>query len=210
MELNKKRTALTIGALILSCTMLFGCGREKKEEQATHEAEASSVETSSFDAQTPKSTDAETPDKTPEASAQSVSSESIPSRVDSELADAESFVSAGMYDDAREMLSSVNRDELSGEQLEQYQKIETEIYNASQSAAAADSFTPEMAVRIVEDAYGIQIDGDLSGLMPEKTSSGAEFYRMQIQVDSQNAKKTVNVYQNGDIEEISSEPIAFG
>ena len=201
-----KRAALCLGAFILACSMVTGCGKSKDEkrteEQAAATASAGETTTSKFGGDnetsaTPKVV--QTPRPTAGNSGSAASA--MPDKVQSELDDARSFMGAGMYDDAREMLGSVDVEALTDEQLAEYDEIQESL---------DAGFTPEDAVRIAEEAYGITIDGDLSGLTLQTNSGGAEFYQMQVRIDRENAKKTINIYKNGDIEELSTEPIAFG
>ena len=207
-----KRVALCLGAFILACSMVTGCGKSKDEKRTEEPAAAtaSAGETTTSKVGGDNETSAtpkviQTPRPTAGNSGSAASA--MPDKVQSELDDARSFMGAGMYDDAREMLGSVDVEALTDEQLAEYDEIQESL---AEEPAADAGFTPEDAVRIAEEAYGITIDGDLSGLTLQTNSGGAEFYQMQVRIDRENAKKTINIYKNGDIEELSSEPIAFG
>lgn len=129
----------------------------------------------------------------------------------SELDDAESFLNSGMYTDAREMLDSIDKSGLSDSQLTQYESIESRLENHENSGGSSSSgYTPQEAVKIVEDHYGITINYDTNGLQLQTNSGGTEYYQLQIELKNENLRKIVNVYKNGEIEEISSEPLAYG
>ena len=141
----------------------------------------------------------------------SVSNNSVPSQSQSELDDAESFLNSGMYTDAREMLDSIDKSGLSDSQLTQYESIESRLENHENSGGSSSSgYTPQEAVKIVEDHYGITINYDTNGLQLQTNSGGTEYYQLQIELKNENLRKIVNVYKNGEIEEISSEPLAYG
>ena len=158
-----KRAALCLGAFILACSMVTGCGKSKDEkrteEQAAATASAGETTTSKFGGDnetsaTPKVV--QTPRPTAGNSGSAASA--MPDKVQSELDDARSFMGAGMYDDAREMLGSVDVEALTDEQLAEYDEIQESL---AEEPAADAGFTTEDAVRIAEEAYGISIDGDL-------------------------------------------------
>jgi len=135
----------------------------------------------------------------------------VPSQSQSELDDAESFLNSGMYTDAREMLNSIDKSGLSDSQLTQYESIESRLENHENSGGSSSSgYTPQEAVKIVEDHYGITINYDTNGLQLQTNSGGTEYYQLQIELKNENLRKIVNVYKNGEIEEISSEPLAYG
>lgn len=116
-----------------------------------------------------------------------------------------------MYTDAREMLDSIDKSGLSDSQLTQYESIESRLENHENSGGSSSSgYTPQEAVKIVEDHYGITINYDTNGLQLQTNSGGTEYYQLQIELKNENLRKIVNVYKNGEIEEISSEPLAYG
>lgn len=201
--MNKKLTA--IGAVVLSCSLLFGCGRgsdKHRDVPADSSESEGSTTTSSFGGGSNSSSSGNSEES------KFNGKKSMPSStVDSELSEAESFLEADMIDDAREMLGYVDRDSLTDEQKEQYDQISEKLEEAS---TEEEPFTPQQAVEIVEQAYGINFRGEMSGIHSQTDSDGKEYYRLQIEVPSQNARKTVDVYQDRRIIEISSEVLAFG
>ena len=233
---NKKllKAGLVTAAVVLSCSMLFGCGNDKPKDSkpessasAKHEAEGETptskfsgdkksaspekrVQTTQrpYSSSSPGSADSGTNNKT---GSSSVSNNSVPSQSQSELDDAESFLNSGMYTDAREMLNSIDKSGLSDSQLTQYESIESRLENHENSGGSSSSgYTPQEAVKIVEDHYGITINYDTNGLQLQTNSGGTEYYQLQIELKNENLRKIVNVYKNGEIEEISSEPLAYG
>lgn len=218
-------------ALMLSCSALSGCGKDKETAPAETSDEGNTT-VSKFDADekeekpataTPKTTDA-TPANAGGSvsnsgsgsgsgnaggSGSNVSSAEAVSR--SALSDARSFFEAGMYDDAEEMLRSVNPDYLTDEQLDTYYLISDSLSNrVGAQNNAQKEFTAEEAVSAAEQRYGVSIDGDPSGLTPQTDSSGREYYTMQVAIQSENRRVTINVYSDGEIEETSEEPLAYG
>ena len=226
---NKKllKAGLVTAAVVLSCSVLFGCGNDKPKDSkpessasAKHEAEGETttskfsgdkrVQTTQrpYSSSSPGSADSGTNNKT---GSSSVSNNSVPSQSQSELDDAESFLNSGMYTDAREMLDSIDKSGLSDSQLTQYESIESRLENHENSGGSSSSgYTPQEAVKIVEDHYGITINYDTNGLQLQTNSGGTEYYQLQIELKNENLRKIVNVYKNGEIEEISSEPLAYG
>ncbi len=129
----------------------------------------------------------------------------------SALAEARSFFEAGMYDDAREMLESVDRSKLTPEQTKIYDLISESLKNrGGLSDGDPDSFTAEEAINIAEYTYGVTLDGDPSELNPQTDANGMTYYTMQIRLESENLILTVNVYSDGSVDVLSSEPIAYG
>lgn len=224
--MNKKFMA--IGAVVLSCSLLFACGKgddRKKAESAESsisekagDTSKGDTKTSSFNPSGSKKSDSTAtgePNQNSSSSSQSSftgasSNSNIPeSAVQSELDDAASFADSGMIDDAREMLGYIDRDSLSDEQKSQYDRV-VDILNGEDNNNDTESFTPQDALDIIEREYGVSFEGDTSGIRSQTDVNGREYYRLQIEIQSENVRKTVDVYKNGDITEISSEPLAFG
>lgn len=188
-------------------------GRQQRPSSAGDKKSGSSekrVQTTQrpYSSSSPGSADSGTNNKT---GSSSVSNNSVPSQSQSELDDAESFLNSGMYTDAREMLDSIDKSGLSDSQLTQYESIESRLENHENSGGSSSSgYTPQEAVKIVEDHYGITINYDTNGLQLQTNSGGTEYYQLQIELKNENLRKIVNVYKNGEIEEISSEPLAYG
>ncbi len=219
--------AAVLTALMLSCSALSGCGKDKGTAPSETSDEGDTT-VSKFDADekdknretaAPK-TSAATPAKAGGAASGSVrgnaggsgtnaSSAEAVSR--SALSDARSFFEAGMYDDAEEMLGSVNPDYLTDEELDTYYLISDSLSNrAGAQNDAPKEFTAEEAIRAAEQRYGVSIDGDPSGLTPQTDSSGRQYYAMQVAIQSENRRVTIHVYSDGVIDEISEEPLAYG
>lgn len=228
--MNKKLMA--IGAVVLSCSLLFACGKaddKQKKSESTSAAETQKsgdeskgdTKTSSFnpgggkksgssETEKPGQDSAAANGNTSQNGAAGGSSKSkLPtSAVQAELDDAASFAASGMLDDAREMIGYIDRESLSDEQKAQYDRIVSLL--DSNGAEKQGSFTPQDALDIIEKVYGVSFEGDTSGIQSQTDGSGREYYRLQIEIPSENVRKTVDVYSNGDITEISSEPLAFG
>jgi len=201
-----KRGAAVTCAAMLICGVFSACGGKEDaklpaETQATSEGETT---TSTFSGEKKAKS-------TPSASAAANANKSnnkIPSSTEqAELDDALSFAQSGMIDDAREMLGYIDRDSLSDEQKEQYDEIQAML---SVRESSESEFTADAAIKLVEEKYGIELNGATDGLRAEIAADGRMFYRMQIEVPSENAKKTIEVYENGEITELSQEPLAFG
>ncbi len=222
--MNKKFTA--IGAVVLSCSLLFACGKDSgkrdisdnisvADSENTDDNSKDNTKTSAFNPTGKKanSTDAEktatNKSNTNGFTDGSEHNNVMPSStVQAELDDAESFAVSEMIDDAREMLSYIDTDSLDDEQRKQYDRISLML--DEEQDGNQNSFTPQEAIDIIRDSYGVSPQGDTSGIRSEFDSDGREYYRMQIEIPSENARKTFNVYKNGEITEISSEPLAFG
>ncbi len=225
------KLAAVLTALMLSCSALSGCGKDKETAPAETSDEGDTT-VSKFDAgekdkkpatAAPKTT-AAVPAKAGDAASKSgsgsgsgnsggsganVSSAEAVSR--SALSDARSFFEAGMYDDAEEMLRSVNPDYLTDEQLDTYYLISDSLSNrAGAQNESKKEFTAEEAISAAEQKYGVSIDGDPSGLTPQTDSNGRQYYTMQVAIQSENRRVTINVYSDGEIEETSEEPLAYG
>lgn len=130
----------------------------------------------------------------------------------STLSEARSFLDAGMYDDAEEMLSYVNTDELSAEEMDEYNAIRAELDSAAANAGsdAADELTAEEAISIVENNYGVQINGDPGGLTAQSGEDGSSYYELSVEVPNENARIIVRVHMDGSVTEVSRQPIAVG
>lgn len=202
--MNKKLTA--IGAVMLSCSLLFGCGKSggKQRNVTADGSESEGTTTTSTFSGSSNSSSAGNSEESKFNGKKAMPA----SKSESELNDAESFLKAEMIDDAREMLGYVDRDSLNDEQKVQYDQIWEKLNDASNEDE--ESFTPQQAIEIVESAYGITFRGEMNGMRSQTDSDGKEYYRLQIEVPSQNARKTVDVYQDRRIIEISSEVLAFG
>lgn len=138
-------------------------------------------------------------------------SNNIPSMIESDLSEAKSLANAALWNDAQEILNDIDKNSLNAEQLTEYELIQEKIDNKKVSGEDDEpNYTPEEAKRIAEEYYGTTINLDTSGQKPQINSGGTEYYRMQVDLKSENLKKTINVYQNGEIEEILSEPLAYG
>ncbi len=216
----KNKLFYKAGAVMISLGLLAaalsGCGGDKdKNAEPTPAASESKGDTavSKFDADNPTASAAQRTDSAPSAAPNSVA-QSAADAADkdlSALAEARSFFEAGMYDDAREMLESVDKSKLSEEQAKIYDLILESLKNRSSlSDQNSGEFTAEEAVKIAEYAYGVELGGDTSGLAPQTDSNGMTYYTMQIQLDSENKRLTINVYSDGSIDIVNSEPIAYG
>lgn len=130
----------------------------------------------------------------------------------STLSEARSFLDAGMYDDAEEMLSYVNTDELGAEEMDEYNAIRAELDSAAANAGsdAADELTAEEAISIVENNYGVQINGDPGGLTAQSGEDGSSYYELSVEVPNENARIIVRVHMDGSVTEVSRQPIAVG
>lgn len=223
------KLAAVLTALMLSCSALSGCGKDKETAPAETSDEGNTT-VSKFDADENEKKPATAAPKTTPAtkegdavsksgsgsengnaggSGANISSDEAVSR--SALSDARSFFEAGMYDDAEEMLRSVNPDYLTDEQLDTYYLISDSLSNrAGAQNNAPKEFTAEEAISAAERKYGVSIDGDPSGLTPQTDSNGRQYYTMQVAIQSENRRVTINVYSDGEIEEISDEPLAYG
>ncbi len=223
------KLAAVLTALMLSCSALSGCGKDKETVPAETSDEGDTT-VSKFDAENkeekPSTADPKTVAATPAkaggsvsnsgsvsgsagGSGSNVSSAEAVSR--SALSDARSFFEAGMYDDAEEMLRSVDPEYLTDEQLDTYYMISDSLSNrAGAQSESQKEFTAEEAISAAEQRYGVSIDGDPSGLTPQTDSSGRQYYTMQVAIQSENRRVTINVYSDGEIEEVSEEPLAYG
>lgn len=212
MNKKAKRVISAACAALIVCSMLGACGNKNEKSAESTKAKTASEGESTTSAFTGKKNNSE---QSPAASAvgqniytSGTDENKMPANtVQSELDDAQSFAMAGMTDDASEMLGYISRDSLSEEQKAQYDDIQAML---SDGADGEDVFTPSEAVRIVKERYGVSPQGDMDGMRAQTDSSGLEYYRMQIEVTADNTRKTIDVYKNGDIIEISSEPLAFG
>lgn len=228
------KAGLVAAAVVLSSSILFGCGNDKAkdskpESSASAKQEAEGETTTSKFSGDKKSGSSEKGSQTTQRpysssspgnvnsgddnknGSSSVSNNTVPSQAQSELDDAESFLNSGMYTDAREMLNSIDKSRLSDSQLTQYESIESRLDNHENSGNSSSSgYTPQEAVKIVEDHYGITINYDTNGLQLQTNSGGTEYYQLQVELKNENLRKIVNVYKNGEVEEISSEPLAYG
>lgn len=238
---NKKllKAGLVAAAIVLSCSMLFGCGKDKPDDSRSKSSDSAKQETegetktSKFGGdkksgasenkvqttQRPYSgssvggvnSEADNSASKNKTGGSSVSNNTVPSQSQSELDDAESFLNSGMYTDAREMLDSIDKSGLGESQLAQYESIKSRLESHENSGSSSSSgYTPQEAVKIVEEHYGITINYDTSGLQIQTNSGGTEYYQLQVELKNENLRKIVNVYKNGEVEELSSEPLAYG
>lgn len=201
MSINLKRLSIAVCAALLVCSALTACGNDKASDAVSTAAnDQGETTTSTFSGN--KSADKKSSPK-PTAS----SAERIPvSAVQSELDEAMSFVQSGMIADAREMLGYIDRDSLNDEQAAQYDEIQAML---SVSEGLNTEFTADDAIKFVEEKYGIELPS-ADGLQSETDENGRVFYHMQIELPNQNAVKTINVYRDGEIVEVSTEAYAFG
>ena len=214
----KNKLLYKAGAVIISLSLcaaaLSGCGGDKDAEPTAAAPESKgSTAVSKFDAGEPTASSAprtgSAPSAAPGGAAQSAANASDKNA--SALAEARSFFEAGMYDDALEMLDSVDRSKLGEEQAKVYDLILESLKNRSGlSDGNNDEFTAEEAIKIAEYTYDVTLDGDPSGLAPQTDENGMTYYTMQIQLDSENKRLTINVYSDGSIDVVNSEPIAYG
>lgn len=203
-----KRGAAVMCAAMMICGVFSACGGKESEELPAETQAASEGETTTSTFGGEKKAKS-TPSASAAANAnKNTGNNKIPSSTEqAELDDALSFAQSGMIDDAREMLGYIDRDSLSDEQKEQYDEIQAML---SVRESSESEFTADAAIKLVEEKYGIELNGATDGLRAETAADGRMFYRMQIEVPSENAKKTIEVYENGEITELSQEPLAFG
>ena len=225
----KKTTAVLAGcaAALIAVASLGGCGdtatqgggtagvqSQTEESEATRKpvqsARPSAAENSEAESErsaAPKNSESET-----ESGAAAVNSENNNMEAASTLSEARSFLDAGMYDDAEEMLSYVNTDELGAEDMEEYNAIRAEFDSAAANSGsdAADELTAEEAISIVENYYGVQINGDPGGLTAQSDGAGSSYYELSVEVPNENARIIVRVHMDGSVTEVSRQPIAVG
>lgn len=225
----KKRFIFKVGALLtallLSVSVFAACGKDKDSAESDTAPAASAEEggettVSRFNAE--KSTAAPSQPSAPKQSANPGNSGSAGgsgnanvSNTETEqsqngmiLSDAESFFSAGMYGDAREMLASVDTGSLSDEEIVRYIDLKQKLDNANTSENS--DFTPQEAIKIAEDMYGVELSDNTDGLALQTDSTGEQYYQLQIRLESENRIVTVNVYKSGLLAEVSSEVISYG
>ncbi len=229
--MNRKRL-YKIGAifvsLILCLTALCACGDkdepQNNEIQTKMPEEKGDTTVSKFDAdENGKAADGFTvPTSTPtpvadSAAGLSAGSDSNSNTSEAEkisksaLSDARSFFEAGMYEDAEEMLASVDPSLLTEEERSTYALISDSLSNRSGAQGGGErEFSAEDAIAAAEDRYGVTIDGDPAGLTPQTDQSGRQYYTMQVRIESENRILTINVYSDGIIDELKEEPIAYG
>lgn len=220
MKTNFIRIAAILCAALLMCTAFTSCGKNNDEKPTAQQSETidkaeseGETTTSSFNGKkntksNAQSSPAANNSSSSNGSGSSNQSNSMPSStVQSELDEAISFAQSGMTDDAREMLGYINRDELTDEQKDQYDEAQAMIAVSDHESAV---FTANDAIRLVEEKYGVALQGASDGLQAETDANGEVYYRMQIEVPAENAKKIIEVFSSGTINEISSEPLAFG
>lgn len=206
------KAGVVLVALALCGSALTGCGKDDKLiSSAAPSATSSSTEKSADKTTVSKfGSDGEESPETPEASSSANSSAVTSSNISaSALSEARSFFEAGMYDDAQEMLASVDTNELTEDQLKIYRQI-SDTLSIRSGLMNKNEFSPEDAIKIVEEAYDITLDDNTDGLAPQTDSNGIQYYTMQVQLDDENQIITINVYSDGVIEELSSQPIAYG
>lgn len=201
MNIQLKRLSAAACAALLVCSTLTACGGDKAPDAAST-AEKNQGETTTSTFSGGKSADKNTSPKP----AASPSGKTSVSTVQSELDEALSFVQSGMIADAREMLGYIDRDSLNDAQAAQYDEIQAML---SVSESLNSEFTADDAIKFVEEKYGIELPS-ADGLQSETDENGRVFYHMQIELPSQNERKTINVYRDGEIIELSTEAYAFG
>lgn len=227
-KLKKTGAALAICAsALIAVASLGGCGdtatqgggavevqsqadeseATRKPVQSARPSAAENSETESERSAAPKNSESET-----ESGSAAVNSENNNMEAASTLSEARSFLDAGMYDDAEEMLSYVNTDELGAEDMEEYNAIRAELDSAAANSGsdAADELTAEEAISIVENNYGVQINGDPGGLTAQSGEDGSSYYELSVEVPNENARIIVRVHMDGSVTEVSRQPIAVG
>lgn len=224
--MNKKliyKLGAVLLALTISCSALSGCGKDKNAESAETSSSEGDTTVSKFSGEkspsdsggntaasaSPKNSSA---DKNGSYDTGSGGSDSDETNISvSALNDARSFFEAGMYDDAEEMLRSVDPELLDDDQLDLYNLLSDSLSNRNGAENKTKSeFTPEEAVKLVEDAYGVSLGTDTDGLAPQTDANGSQYYRMEVRIESENRKLIVDVHSDGTISEVSEEPIAYG
>ena len=211
----KRNLIYRAGAVLIALTLcgsaLTGCGKDDKKDSApTPAATAASTAESSGKTTVSKFGEDGT-EASPTPGASSSANTTTTSNISaSALSEARSFFEAGMYDDAQEMLESVDTNELTEDQLKIYRQISDTLSIRSGLMNKKDEFTPEEAIGIVEEAYDVTLDDNTDGLAPQTDANGMQYYTMQVQLDDENQIITINVYSDGVIEELSVQPIAYG
>ena len=202
----KKTTAVLAGcaAALIAVASLGGCGDTATQGGGTAGVQSQTEESEATrkPVQSARPSAAENSEAESERSAAPKNSES----------EARSFLDAGMYDDAEEMLSYVNTDELGAEDMEEYNAIRAELDSAAANSGsdAADELTAEEAISIVENYYGVQINGDPGGLTAQSDGAGSSYYELSVEVPNENARIIVRVHMDGSVTEVSRQPIAVG
>ena len=196
-----KNKITVVLAVILSVLMLASCGKgaDNKDNQQNQQKKGEIV-SSDFNGVKTENAGTNEPNKGV------VTSEKDKAQVEEAL----SFANSGMIDDAKEMLSGINPDKLSQEDLNKYGEVLIKIAEEGQKELNKTSFKAEDAVKMVEERYNISLGNDFSGLNPESEGDGRVFYKMEIELKDSNERKIIKVYENGQIDEISSRPISVG
>ena len=215
----KKTTAVLAGcaAALIAVASLGGCGDTATQGGGTAGVQSQTEESEATrkPVQSARPSAAENSEAESERSAAPKNSESETDNnmeAASTLSEARSFLDAGMYDDAEEMLSYVNTDELGAEDMEEYNAIRAELDSAAANSGsdAADELTAEEAISIVENYYGVQINGDPGGLTAQSDGAGSSYYELSVEVPNENARIIVRVHMDGSVTEVSRQPIAVG
>ncbi len=219
------KTGALLTALLMSVSVFASCGRDRNSAEPSAEASSSAKEggettVSHFNAENADaahSPSAHTQPPAPENPGSADSAKSTQSSPDEKteqskngmiLSDAESFFGAGMYDDAREMLASVDTGSLSDAEIVRYIDLKQKLDKADTSESS--DFTPQEAIKIVEDMYGVDLGDNTDGLALQTDSAGEQYYQIQVRLDNENRIVTVNIYKNGLVSEISNEVISYG